>query len=63
MPTPETIEVEFDPASLPRWTQEYPEVIALCKTSLSYRCGVFVRGNDPLWRKILVRQAKEWADS
>lgn len=35
-----TINTKFSPASLPRWAQNTPPVVELCKARLSYRCDV-----------------------
>ena len=37
---PNTINVKFNPKSLPRWAQNDPQVVLGCKYSLSFRCDV-----------------------
>lgn len=52
-----TINVAFDPTSLPKWAQRIPAVVARCKTDLSYRCNVCA-ATTPAMRNVLKREAK-----
>lgn len=53
-----TINTAFDPATLPAWAKRNPAVVALCKTSLSFRCNVCAAKTLGM-RKLLTRQATQ----
>lgn len=38
---PETIVVKFDASALPRWAQNDPAVVEMCKSNLAFRCNVY----------------------
>ena len=51
-----TINVSFDPTTLPAWAQRIPAVVARCKTDLAYRCDVCAAKTSAI-RRLLTKQA------
>lgn len=56
-----TINVTFDPASLPSWAQRYPAVVELCESDLGFRCNVFSAKNLD-YKNHLLREAHRLAE-
>jgi len=53
----QTIQVQFDPKSLPRWAQQSKAVVELCQRDLAYRVNVHDAKTAQM-RKVLIRQAE-----
>jgi hypothetical protein len=56
----ETIVETFRAEDLPGWAQKYPEVVALAKRNLAYRCDVF-SARTRQYRHVLIRIAQQAA--
>ena len=52
-----TIQHRFHADSLPLWARKHPEVIAVCKRDLAFRCNVHTATTNQ-WRDVLIRDAK-----
>ena len=57
MTRPPTIEVKFDPKTLPRWAQKHPAVVKLAARDLSFRCNIF-NATHKDYQNTLIRQAE-----
>lgn len=55
----QTIEVEFNPESLPKWAQGDDNIIARCKVDLSFRCDVHDAKTES-WKYFLTCVAATW---
>jgi hypothetical protein len=55
-----TIQVKFDPKSLPAWARKHPEVVELCKINLGFRCDVN-SATSAAYRRYLIRFARSLA--
>lgn len=51
-----TIATTFDPKSLPRWAQNDPQVVELCKRDLSFRANVCAATKSD-YKKVLKQEA------
>ena len=54
-----TIFVKFDPTQLPEWAQRNKNVVALCKTSLEFRCEV-CSVNTEAMKRLCIYTANTW---
>jgi len=52
----DTINTKFDVTALPRWAQNNPAVVELCKRDYAYRCDVCAAKSAAM-RKLLVKRA------
>jgi len=52
-----TIQVEFDPKSLPTWARRNKAVVELSKRDLAFRVNVHDAQTQPM-RRVLIRQAE-----
>lgn len=51
-----TVEIRFDPATLPAWARRHPAVVARCERDLAYRCDVCA-AKTAQYRQMLIRAA------
>lgn len=61
----DTINTKFDVTALPKWAQNNPAVVELCKRDYAYRCNVCElknAGPRDLMRKHLIRTAEHAED-